>query len=176
LVLASYACVACEGDADAKQKVQKATIDFAKLLPQLHPDKTCRDALRIASAIGDPERMLNAVAEASWECLDPALKCSSTKWFCNVDDATTRRLQDFSVETGRRLLPLADLSSSGNVPEGVASKLSACAQTNTVWSRACSYWAIMHTFGLRADGTSKRGEFFMSLAPMLAGGALMCWS
>jgi len=225
LILASYACVACKDDTNARNEVQKATIDFAKLLPQLHPDETCRGALTTAVALGDggdaedAKLMLNAVADASWTCLHKDLTCNSTNWFCNVNDATARRLQDFGVEAGRRLsgppppspgppgpgppvppgpgppvLPepgaphvlvsyksvpkaLSRVSAYTNVPDGLETlnlTLAACAEKNTVWSRACSYWAIMHTFGLRADAKSKGWEFLKSLVPMLAGGALMC--
>lgn len=179
MLLAGYACVACKGDVDSAEIVQKATVDFAKLLPSLHPHEACRRSIKEV-VDGNPQggsSLVNRVAEKSWECLDPSLKCKSKEWFCSVEEAKSRRLRDFGADLSRRLGSLEDYKGFAHVPAGVETKLGACVQgIETLWPRACSYWAVIHTLGLRADATKSKLQLLTSLVPIIAGGALLCYS
>lgn len=176
MLIAGYACPACEADAE-KRKVEDATVEFAKLLPEIHPIKKCRDGFQAVANRheggegGMPlhtEDMINMMAETSWTCLDKSFTCSSDSWFCTIQDASIPGLKKYA--------------SRPSVPAFVgplAGNLGACSTVNpkeTQWSRACSFWSVIHVLGIRADALRKQIELLSSLVPILAGGALLCHS
>jgi hypothetical protein len=186
---------------DCKKKVQAQVVVFARLLAHLHPIKGCREAIQAHIENGRlaGRRFVDAVAETSWNCLSRHFACPRDDYFCRVQDTIAPGKTNH--QPGRqfrhlhklRAYALRDASFPPN--DGVTRALGACRkvelhdntqQFGTKWGRACSYWSSIHVLALRADalaatwktdaGADLKFEMLTSLATILAGGALLCWS
>jgi len=185
MLLIGYICEQCKNDLE-KQAVGHATFEFARLLKQLHPDKDCRKQFSQVQegtshdGLPDEKQFVDDMARISWECIVPGTTCNTVKVggaaaFCTVDDT-------------KPVMPAAAPYKIDGVPDFLGDKLDgACGPVgngfkvkeptkNTKWGRACSYWSVIHTFGLRADALSLGSQLLVNLAQVLAGGALLCAS
>jgi len=165
LLLISYAGVFMQQGSVGHQVVQAHALDFAGMLPLLHPYAPCRDTISqvLASApsgsyASDPnnkERLI-AVAAAAWSCLPAKFTTASF-------------LTPFTTDMMGRL----DLSYAAHMTIPVdPSLLGACRESH--WPRTCSYWATMHAMSKRADALGVGDRFFDAFASMAAAGATMC--
>lgn len=158
LLLAGYGAIFMKDGSAGKQEVKDATMEFALLLPKLHPHEPCRTALATAlygsGQVG--EASLKAAARASWECLPGGLADADFE-----DPFTEGMVDDSNAAFKARMTRLLDVSLLG-----------ACKESR--WPRTCSYWTSLHAMAYRADGQQMAGAFLKAVVPVLAGGATLC--
>jgi len=157
LLLAGYAGVFMKPGSAGAAQVQSAAVDFARLLPELHPYGPCRSAIQAAS-VGAAEGRgeVEAAADASWACLPARFSASSFE-----KPFTARAIGNATEAAAAKMTKVVDTSQLGT-----------CADSK--WPRACSYWVSMHLMAFRADAKSLGAEFFKSVVPLISGGATFC--
>lgn len=186
LLIAGYACPGCKAlvsQSNVEQEVRNAALEFAQLLTKVHPIQDCRTAIQTAISSVAPgeekgEVLIDSVAAVTWSCLDSSATCDSSSWFCSVGDFLNYGATMDKFPAGLEKAPLP--------PPFAVGKTVACSnkhKQNTHWNRACSYWASLHAMAFRADviaqetprvGIQARFSLLKTLAPMIAGGALLC--
>lgn len=165
LLLISYAGVFMVQNSIGHQLVQAYVLDFAGMLPKLHPYSPCRISIgtvlahapsgRFASDEENKQRLL-AVAEAAWSCLPAKFTVDSFSNPYRVD-----MMGNLEASFGAHMT--VPVNTSG---------LGACQDSR--WPRTCSYWATMHAMAKRADAIGVGDRLISSFVSMAAAGATLC--
>jgi hypothetical protein len=179
-----------EADFPGLQQLQQGVVDFAKLLPQVHPVKECRESMKtIAAAYSQASLTIKQGEEFVMKMADEAWKCIGVtkEWFItevkgvggvvtNIRAANGSRITYGFEDWGLDSTEYMDSWMNYFLAEGLQDKMGACKSGHSMWLRPCSYWSAFHTMGMRADalGGDLPGRLFAGIAKIIAGGALFC--
>eukprot|EP00747_Dinoflagellata_sp_TGD_P002273 gnl/TRDRNA2_/TRDRNA2_103569_c0_seq2.p1 gnl/TRDRNA2_/TRDRNA2_103569_c0~~gnl/TRDRNA2_/TRDRNA2_103569_c0_seq2.p1 ORF type:complete len:433 (+),score=17.32 gnl/TRDRNA2_/TRDRNA2_103569_c0_seq2:52-1350(+) len=172
LLLIGYAGVFMKRRSWGLGQVERSAVDLARLLPQLHPLKSCRQAMAEALdpaptwrewllwrfGFGYWRTGLEAVAEAAWSCLN--LTASSFE--------SPFHLSGWQQAEGMYTGPPPTTTPT----QATSAMLGVCAGSK--WPRACSMWVALHFMAYRADALGLGRTFLTLLIDVIAGGATLC--
>merc|ERR1719210_1232272 len=126
-------------DTEGAELAKQSTLEFAKMLPKLHPYPPCRDTLKEIMQVmqGQPrQQVVITAAKACWECLPGP-------------SGTGFHSSDFTTAFQQTALWTKTHTIVGSYQQGLAedardpflndpSILGACKGSH--WPRTCSYW------------------------------------
>jgi len=159
MLLVGYHAVFMKPDTAGFKEVQRASVELAKMLPELHPVEACRKQIETAISGQDENMQVLHAAEASWSCL-PAKFTEK-----NFTSAFVGLHESHEAKEAARHTKMPQLQPDDHV-------LGACKDSK--WPRTCSYWSSMHLLSYRADRKGKGQQFLAAIVPLIAGGMTLC--
>jgi len=159
MLLLGYHAVFMKPDTAGSKEVQRASIELANMLPELHPVEACRKQIETAISGQNESMQVLRAAEASWSCLPAKFtETSFTSAFVGLHES-----REAYKAAKRTRMP--HLEPDDHV-------LGACKDSR--WPRTCSYWSSMHLLSYRADRKGKGQQFLAAIVPLIAGGMTLC--